>query len=112
MCLPTIVSNNPALNSAVYLVCVNSVMNTLDMVDTEALSYSVTGKIGKRIKGFFKRVWKFIKGVAPTVAKIAPAVLPGPYGAAVAGIAGSIDTISNAVSATAVGGSRSVNSSG
>lgn len=61
-------------------------------------------KVWKRIKGFFSRTMRFIKGITPVVKQIAPAILPGPYGAVVASIANTIDSLSVGVSATAAGG--------
>lgn len=69
-------------------------------------------KAWKRIKGFFSRAMRWVKGISPVVAKVAPSILPGPYGAVVASIANTIDTLSVGVSGTALGGALSVLSDG
>lgn len=83
-------------------------LDHLNLFNDSYISGVLSGsKVWGRIKGFFKKAWKFIKGVSPVVAKIGNAVsdvLPGPYGAAIAGVTNAIDTIASTVSVTAVGG--------
>lgn len=57
-------------------------------------------KVWRRIKGFCKKAWKALPkvlGVAKKVATVAAPLIPPPYGTAVAGIASATGAVSNAL---------------
>lgn len=57
-------------------------------------------KVWRRVKGFCKKVWKALPkvlGVAKKVATVTAPIIPPPYGTAVAGIASATGAVSNAL---------------
>lgn len=57
-------------------------------------------KVWRRIKGFCKKAWKALPkvlGIAKKVATVAAPLIPPPYGTAVAGIASATGAVSNAL---------------
>lgn len=66
----------------------------------------VTGKIWRRIKGFFQRVYRAVKKVLPIVAKVATvagAVIPPPAGTIIMAVGKGITTATTAINAIAAG---------
>lgn len=78
----------------------------IKFADIFGVPFRVTGKVWKRIKGFFQRVFRVAKKVVPILAKVATvagAVIPPPAGTVVMAVGKGITTATTAIDSIAAG---------